>query len=304
MKKSLLLIAAVICLTINMAHADLTPQPVAGEMTGYLTGAMNVINAGGRDKAEFMQVLVNFDKNDVTYTILSDDFTVEKKFTLKNENFIVDGRIEGMMCYSSQYGADVHVAKNFFVKNDKWCAIIGQADTNGQFNGLYKIIDEDGNVLGTVGKEIDDPDNWKTTPWSKIIMNKYDVDATPYYFIFTPVETVIEDTYLYEYPCKIEIYTFTGRSSLALKPVATLGGNAYPNPLPAGRTLTVDFQKAADDATYFSITDMTGRQVYRHKVKVGETSCQFNNRRLGHGHYVYTVIYKDGTSVSGRLMAE
>lgn len=91
---------------------------------------------------------------------------------------------------------------------------------------------------------------------------------------------------------------------MTLKPVATLGSNAYPNPLPAGRTLTVDFQKAADDATYFSITDMTGRQVYRHKVKAGETSCQFNNRRLGHGHYVYTVIYKDGTSVSGRLMAE
>lgn len=91
---------------------------------------------------------------------------------------------------------------------------------------------------------------------------------------------------------------------MTLKPIATLRGNAYPNPLPAGRTLTVDFQKAADDATYFSITDMTGRQVYRHKVKAGETSCQFNNRRLGHGHYVYTVIYKDGTSVSGRLMAE
>ena len=66
----------------------------------------------------------------------------------------------------------------------------------------------------------------------------------------------------------------------------------------------MNFEQPADDATFFSVLDMKGRQVYCRRVNPGDNSFRLSGTRFGHGHYIYTVVYKDGNSVTGRLMAE
>lgn len=100
-----------------------------------------------------------------------------------------------------------------------------------------------------------------------------------------------------------QLYTFTGQSGIEPMKVASFS-RAYPNPLPSGQTFNVELSKPADDATFFTVVDMNGRQVLRRRIAAGESSYQLSGSRFGHGHYVYIVVYKDGESVTGRLMAE
>ena len=98
-------------------------------------------------------------------------------------------------------------------------------------------------------------------------------------------------------------FTFTGESSV--NPVVAMQKSAvgYPNPVSQGGTFTVVLGKEADRSTRFVVLDMNGRSVMSRNIKPGSTDFSLSNR-FANGHYIFNVIYGDGTVESGRLLSE
>lgn len=101
----------------------------------------------------------------------------------------------------------------------------------------------------------------------------------------------------------LHFYSFTDSNGVfAPKDITTLSG--YPNPLPKGEPFTVELPRPSDNGTFVTVSDMNGRQVYRSRIAPGNESSSFRLRNASDGLLIYTVIYGDGTSVSGRLIAK
>lgn len=258
----------------NLARAELTmtpllPDGLSGE--SRLEFAMTVDD----NQAVLNPAQVYLSGNDLHVIIFNKDFTVAKEFDVRDVNTDTSfGDVVAHPCVYSCTAMDaIVVTRNFFVKNDKWCIALHKGDIEDEFT----VIDEDGNVLGDI-------------PAGDIYLTEI-FKGTPYFIVW-------------EYASDhMQLYTFTGTNGIEAVKAATIRGG-YPNPLPAGETFNVDFEKSADDATFFTVVDMSGRQVLRRRIARGETSFRLSGARFAHGHYIYTVIYGDGSSVSGRLMAE
>lgn len=289
MKKTNLLLAfaLVVGMTTTMTAAPLTSSPVTKIYPG---GCPSIAMTVDEDDVAVMQPAVtSVSGKDVEVTIFGEKFAVEKQFTIPNVVVNWESRYDYSKGATIPYGlwiesADLQsvvVTKNFFVKNNKWCVTFLHREESTR-DTEYIVIDEDGNNLGILPKS-------EAVPC--IFLDSF-YCGTP--FILLGDEEP-ESTF--------QLYTFTGNSGVENKKVASFSA-AYPNPLPAGQTLNVTFENEADDATYFTVLDMWGRQVYRRKIKPGETSCQISGARFGHGQFIYTIVYGNGESVSGKLLSE
>ena len=170
------------------------------------------------------------------------------------------------------------VSKNFFVKNDKWCVATSKYKYVNHGEGLFTVYDEDGNNLGNF-----------TTSGDDHIWLSYVYEGVPFL--------------MSDYGTYYTFYTFTGESSV--NPIVAMQKSAvgYPNPVSQGGTFTVVLGKEADRSTRFVVLDMNGRSVMSRNIKPGSTDFRLNNR-FANGHYIFNVIYGDGTVESGRLLSE
>ena len=218
--------------------------------------------------------------NDATFTIYDDHLNVEKTFTLHG---IIDEytNIEDTWVDSFD-GLLIIVSKNFFVKNDKWCVATSKYYNNNDSGEgiLITVYDEDGNNLGRFTVS-DFYHIWLSQAYEGVpflMIGNYDTES----------ET---------------LYTFTGESSVS--PVVAMQKSAvgYPNPVSHGGTFTVVLGKEADHSTRFVVLDMNGRRVMSRNIKPGSTDFSLSNR-FANGHYIFNVIYGDGTVESGRLLSE
>lgn len=273
MKKLFLLTAMIFGLAI-MAKAELTATAVTAVYPGECPKAAMDVGADGI--ASFYPAVVYTSGNDVEVVIFGEKFSIIKQFTLHDVVNPSTGKAPSGIWLESVDMQSVVVFKNFFVKNDKWCVVLGQGHETPIF-----VIDEDGSDLGTLPDCCSNP---------CIFLDGF-MSGTPYLLAAVVYER------------DFQLYTFTGTSAIEANKVATFP-KAYPNPLPAGATFTVDFGRVADTATFFSVLDMNGRQVYRTKVKPGDASLELFGARFGRGQYVYTVVYGDGETISGKLLAE
>ncbi|MBP3536457.1 MAG: T9SS type A sorting domain-containing protein [Muribaculaceae bacterium] len=283
MKKLNLLFSVLLCLSASAVRAEITPNPVFSEFQyGYEPRiAMNVDEYG---ESTFRPAVVYENGDNLEVTVFGAKFAVEKQFELKNVLKAGYNRFkcEYLEIATAELG-EVIVTRNFFVKNDKWCVIVRFDNETGE---VYHIIDEDGNDLGELpllskAQFVAFDNIWDGgTPY--LLEQDYRIDLNEDYF---------------------QLYTFTGTTGIQAVKAASFNA-AYPNPLHAGQTFTVDFAEPADDATFFCVIDMNGRQVYRRKVASGQTTYKLTGSRFGRGNYVYTVVYGDGQAVSGKLMAE
>ena len=251
--------------------------------------AMNVNN---EKVAELRPAVVYESGNDVEVVIYNKYFSVEQKFTIKNvlkhqtrenEDYVAT------MLIDSFDTEEIAISRNFFVKNDKWCVVIcnRKKKDDGCYDYKLSLVDMEGNLVANVPSEL--YDSWGN------LGNVFLID----FYQGTPF-MICED----EKASSVKrMYTFTGKSGIEVAEVSSFK-SAYPNPLPAGEVFNVSLPQPADDATFFCVTDMKGRQVCRRKVAPGETTYSLTGSRFSRGHYVYTVIYGDGTTASGRLMAE
>ncbi len=286
MKKLNLLFSVLLCLSASTAKAQITPNPVfPGPQYGYTPEmAMSVGNDG---QAVFQPAVYEEKGNDIEVTVYGPKFVVEKQFTLKNA--LKSGYAH---CYLDDLFLrtvdidDIIVTRNFFVKNDKWCIIVVNYNDNAN-DEIAILFDEDGNEIGDVSFV-------RTRGMDDIVLDGF-YKGTPYLYEYIHKSDGYDECF--------QLYTFTGTNSIQAVKAASFNA-AYPNPLPAGQTFTVDFADPADDATFFCVIDMNGRQVYRRKIASGQTTYKLTGSRFGRGNYVYTVVYGDGHSATGKLIAE
>lgn len=268
----------------NVARAELTPQPVFA--SSYPVGAPDIALTVNENEEAVLQSAVAYESgNDIEVTIFNDQFGIEKKFTIHDFASKCKKNASDDVCLSELYVEStdrqhVTVSRNFFVKNNKWCVVLCLNETTDE---KYIVMDEDGNLLGGLSgndQGIFLSGMYKGTPYS--LQNDDDPATHDEYF---------------------QLYKFTGQSGIQAVKVATLA-KAYPNPLPAGQTFNIELAHPADHSTFVSVVDMKGRQILRRKISSGETNCQISGSRVGHGQYIYTVVYGNGETVSGKLIAE
>ena len=173
-----------------------------------------------------------------------------------------------------------NLLKNFFVKNDKWCVATSKYKNVYDGEGLLTVYDEDGNNLGSFTVS-DNPYIWLS----------YAYEGVPFFVTYDP------DT------DSKTFYTFTGESSVNHMVTMQKSSVGYPNPVSQGGTFTVVLGKEADHSTRFVVLDMNGRRVMSRNIKPGSTDFSLSNR-FANGHYIFNVIYGDGTVESGRLLSE
>ena len=275
MKKILFILGVLLSMQSIPAMAQVTPKPVL-QTNSSMKGAMVVNDEGWVSSIRSASVVES--GNDATFTIYDDHLNVEKTFTLHgiiDEYTHIDKIwVESLDC------TNIIVSKNFFVKNDKWCVATSKYKNGYDGEGFLTVYDEDGNNLGsfTVSEE---PDIWLS----------YAYEGVPFLLI-TDYNTHSET-----------LYTFTGESSV--NPVVAMQKSAvgYPNPVSQGGTFTVVLGKEADRSTRFVVLDMNGRSVMSRNIKPGSTDFSLSNR-FANGHYIFNVIYGDGTVESGRLLSE
>ena len=275
MKKILFILGVLLSMQSIPAMAQVTPKPVL-QINSSMQGAMVVNDEGWVSSIRSASVVES--GNDATFTIYDDHLNVEKTFTLHGiideYTHIEEIWVESLDCLN------IIVSKNFFVKNDKWCVATSKYKNVYDGEGLLTVYDEDGNNLGsfTVSEE---PDIWLS----------YAYEGVPFLLI-TDYNTHSET-----------LYTFTGESSV--NPVVAMQKSAvgYPNPVSQGGTFTVVLGKEADHSTRFVVLDMNGRSVMSRNIKPGSTDFSLSNR-FANGHYIFNVIYGDGTVESGRLLSE
>lgn len=277
--KKLILSFIVLGLSVNAMHADITAIPVVSEShsSSTLGIAMDVDEDG---VATFSPVTAHKSGTDVNVVIFGPKCSIVRKFTIGN--MPDNASIESAWIESADL-ASVYITRNFYVKNDKWCVVLNQ-------NQTLMVIDEDGNNLGNLPTDL--------------IGTNLDIFLDGFYQ-GTPYMLGVSSGPAHDwsdYECRLYSFTTNG-AGIGVSEVKSVM-NAYPNPLPVGHTFNVDLPQSADDATFLCVTDMNGRQVCRRKVPCGETGYKFSGLRFGHGHYIYTIIYGDGKSVSGKLIAE
>lgn len=296
MKKLVLFFSVLIGMAANVTRAEITATPVFP--AGYLAETPEIAMTVDEDNMAVMQRAMVYESGrDVEVVIFGEKFTVEKQFTLhdvvterdNNGSYVSKDYVSLYNLSIKEIDSEVMVSRNFFVKNNKWCVVL-RYSTGSYPDGVrwYKVMDEDGNLLG----EIPEMSKWE---WANILLDGL-YKGTPYLFVGKGSGFGGETC---------QLYTFTGTGQSGIEPVKVAAlSRAYPNPLPSGQTFNVELSKPADEATFFSVVDMNGRQVLRRKIPFGESCYRLSGSRFGRGHYVYTVIYKDGESVTGRLMAE
>lgn len=276
MKKIFFILGLLLSMQSVTVMAQVTPKTVLQINGGYMGGAMVV---GDRDGwvSSIRAASVVKSGNDATFTIYDDHLNVEKTFTLHGiideYTYIEDTWVDSFDCLY------IIVSKNFFVKNDKWC-VATRKYNNDSGEELFTVYDEDGNNLGRFTVS-DFYHIWLSQAYEGVpflMIGNYDTES----------ET---------------LYTFTGESSVS--PVVAMQKSAvgYPNPVSHGGTFTVVLGKEADHSTRFVVLDMNGRRVMSRNIKPGSTDFSLSNR-FANGHYIFNVIYGDGTVESGRLLSE
>ena len=279
MKKILFILGVLLSMQSVTIMAQVSPKPVL-QIDSYMQGAMVVNDEGWVSSIRSASFVES--GNDATFTIYDDHLNVEKTFTLHG---IIDEytHIEEIWV-ESLYCTNIIVSKNFFVKNDKWCVATSKYKNGYDGEGFLTVYDEDGNNLGsfTVSEE---PDIWLS----------YAYEGVPFLLIsdYGTHGEIVSKTF----------YTFTGESSV--NPVVAMQKSAvgYPNPVSQGGTFTMVLGKEADRSTRFVVLDMNGRSVMSRNIKPGSTDFSLSNR-FANGHYIFNVIYGDGTVESGRLLSE
>ena len=280
MKKILFIFGVLLSLQYIPAMAQVSRKPVL-QTNVSMQGAMVVDNDEGW-VSSIRSASVVKSGNDATFTIYDDHLNVEKTFTLHGiideYTHIEEIWVESLDC------TNIIVSKNFFVKNDKWCVATSKYKNVYDGEGLLTVYDEDGNNLGSFTVS-DEPDIWLS----------YAYEGVPFLMIsdYGTHGEIVSKTF----------YTFTGESSV--NPVVAMQKSAvgYPNPVSQGGTFTVVLGKEADRSTRFVVLDMNGRRVMSRNIKPGSTDFSLSNR-FANGHYIFNVIYGDGTVESGRLIAE
>jgi len=229
--------------------------------------------------------------SDAQITIYNDDLSIKEQFTVKG---VISYEImeNGYQNYKSRVGAtwfnidinptsDIIATRGLFTKDSSWVITVRNDDDH---NSTRTIL------YSSEGKKLCELPKLDYHEQGFICLSGLTA-RTPYYCIHG------EDS------GTITIYTFEDVNGVVTPKAVASNVKAYPNPLPSGTPLQIDLNREADNNTILTITDLDGRQVCRERVRPGLASVRVSPK-FSRGLHIYTVIYSDGESFSGKVAAE
>ncbi len=92
----------------------------------------------------------------------------------------------------------------------------------------------------------------------------------------------------------------SGGAGMTVAASLTAAGRVYPNPLPQGTPLTIEFDNEVEAGALVVI----GRVAYRLRLDDCSDRVVISAGRLGNGSYVYSVISNDELIQSGKVIVE
>lgn len=235
------------------------------------------------------------EKGDVVYTLYDNNFKVMEQFTIKGgyETAKHDGSIYkkynpaafDVLGYDLPY---IHATKGLFTNDGKWCVIIWERDPKAPYGVYsYAVYNQDGVKLGYLPEE-------KGYFGYAFGNGSY---GRPF----------LIDSYSLSGDSKgsVTVYTFaTEQSNVAAPSIVAKRVQVWPNPLPAGETVTIELNREAPAGTFITFSDMNGRLIDKARVQEGESTFIATPRSMRRGAYIYTVYFGDGDVVSGKLIAQ
>ncbi len=278
------LIIALLC--ASAAASPLHAQEITAKQTfPTFYGAADALDKNGEQFFIIWEAV-----GDNTKFTIFDGINIVKEFTMPVKYGVINnnqGSFEPydlFELYRNHDGSDIAATQNLFNNDDKWEITWRKSDINGE---SYLVYNEDGILLGEYAPE--KYGSYLIIPQSKqtLVMDKDYANMTT------------EDTY--------RIYSFYDNNSSGVKPAALTPvgqSNVYPNPLPQGHTLTIDFGTMLEADGMLSIIDMNGRTIYRSRVAQGSQNTKVPSHRFGRGRLIYVVAVDGAPVATGKVIAE
>ncbi len=237
---------------------------------------------------KMLPVTIEYQGNNARFTIYDENLsTVKKQFILNdvyNSNYRDPNPVYPFdLGAPYQLNANVYLTQTLFNADEKWEIVIRSGDEYYS-TSTYEVYNEDGDCLGEV-PSINDLDG-KNELMEYIYLNG------EFYLVG------FDDNTINFYSCK------PGAASVPSIELGQSAVRAYPNPLPAGHSLTVELAAPADEATTVEVYDIAGRLITSAKATAGETKVAVPSRRLRNGNYVYTVKSNGQTIEEGKIIAK
>lgn len=233
--------------------------------------------------------------SDAKFTIYNRDLSVMKQFTIPNVYIDESSYSVSVTNLIHEYtykndDIDIYCTQNLFNSDEKIEVVICECvKKDGEYSYTNRIYNEDGDYLGFISLEDGSP------------MGIYDVneDGSCLYLVLeTYVYVDSKDVY------SVSFYSFTDGSGVESPKLVRTVSRAYPNPLPSGRSLTIDFATSMTSAGYVQVADLSGAVVYRAEVESGASRVNVPARCLRGGTYVYS-LYCNGEVVdSGKILTK
>ena len=254
------------------------------------TGTLRLSNAVNSDGTS-VPLVVEKKGDDAVYTIYTPDFKIDKTFTIKNGYDSSHSPSYTSIAYklSAYEPDDTYAVQNLCGNNGKWFVIISSYTWDSE-EEYYKfsgdtVYDETGTAIYSVPTGIETGLYYYRTPENKIYPIVYEV---------------VDESY--------ERYTYTvldfDGTGAAPKVIASSSSKAYPNPLPKGRSMTIDFSDTLTNDAILTVTDINGATVFTRIVKAGATSTTEPSDRLRHGNYIFSVISDGNVIEKGKIIAK
>lgn len=239
---------------------------------------------------QMLPVTIEYQGNNARFTVYDANLSnVKKQFIL---NDVYNGNAKGPepvypfeLATAYQLNSNVFLTQTLFNADEKWEVVIRTGDEYDYSSGKFDVYNEDGLYLGEV-PSTNDLYEGKTESMEYIYLNGE-------FFLVG-----YNDSAINFYSCN---------PAAASVPSIELGqstAHAYPNPLPAGHSLTIELASPADEATTVEVYDINGRLITSAKATAGETKVAVPSRRLRNGNFVYTVISNGQTIEQGKIIAK
>lgn len=224
------------------------------------------------------------------FKVYDTGFNLEKEFTITPEKAEgKDLRVGyGYPDLNMSNGGTIVLTQNLYNSDDRWEVVFFDGDSNQSTVLKYTVYSEDGSKLF----------DFKGTDFSSDIYVdsggelRYILDKKQSYIQF---RTKDGETHFV-----VSFYDTTTSAQSISKPTV----RAFPNPLPAGRTLTISLDSPVAYDAKLIVSDMNGRVVYRRNVKPGTDNITVPAGNLRHGMYIYNITAGSDLLQSGKVVAE
>lgn len=279
------------CVAVSVAAETTVPKEamtIKADQTGIAVDKQN----------NYSPAYVTYQGTTAVVSILNPDLSVKKQFTINNVGEDSDRRLEGTYAWGDfmnvDPGAEAYVTQGLYNSDDKWEVVISMQksemvkDPDGYEYEIYKtsyvVVNED-------NEEVCVP---------AVSSGSY-TELAEYAYINNRFYSVTEN----DEDGSLIFYTYEpGSSAAPAISVDRSASMAYPNPLPAGRVLTIEFENEAESGTTVEVYDMRGRRVFSTAVAAGETKAMIPSRRLHSGNYVYVVNRNGATAERGKIIVK